>query len=1035
MIILHAGIDNGHFLLWGETPADVPPPRPGRKADAPTPPQPYPFDAGAIRLAMALTEVMPGVPLPGGTGVPPALWVPTNKGRPVPSSGLVADVPVTGEVKVEPWLITALPLTFTVALDLLCLCPGRDTLAQGILIGPTLAYWARVLRFCGALLAREQLVPGLRRTNGHWRAVWQPVIAGADGQRLAKLVKSMPGGCRALTKNHATPPDRPPAELIREFLDRFTDILVRLALHGPASPQSRGGRIHVPSFTTIHDQWLYALNLSQDGVVHGEEAELTTLAEQVRAWQRPIVVGSETAFGLCFRLEEPPPDASEKSPWRVRYLLQARDDPSLFIPVREAWKEKSRVANVFKAKSFNPREYLLTTLGQSASLSPQIERSLKAAEPGEFQCDAQGAYGFLTETAWMLEQAGFAVILPAWWTKKGGKQRLSVQADVKSPPLQAGGGLSLDKIIGFDWKVAIGDDQLSLKELQELARLKSPLVKLRGQWVQVHAEELKTAIALMEKRASGEATLKEVVHMALGAGEGPGGLPFGGVKATGWVADFLAQLEGKASFAELEPDAGFQGTLRPYQVRGFSWLSFLKQWGMGACLADDMGLGKTIQTLVLLQRDWKAEKRPSLLVCPTSVVANWKKEAERFTPDLPVLIHHGGQRTRSAAFAKQVEQYALILTSYSLLHRDRELFEKVKWGSVILDEAQNVKNPQTKQSQAARAIKGDFRIALTGTPVENHVGDLWSILEFLNPGWLGTLADFRKRFFIPIQAEQDADAATRLKRLTAPFILRRLKTDKSIIADLPDKLEMKVFCQLTREQATLYQSVVDDLNQSLESAEGIQRKGIVLATLTKLKQVCNHPAHFLGDNSAIPDRSGKLARLTEMLEEVLEAGEKALVFSQFTEMGEILKRHLQDTFGKEVLFLHGGVPREQRVRMVDRFQSPEATSPRVFLLSLKAGGTGLNLTEAQHVFHFDRWWNPAVENQATDRAFRIGQTKNVQVHKFVCVGTVEEKIDEMIEKKQAVAARVVGTKEDWLTELSNDQLRDLFNLRQEAIGD
>jgi SNF2 family DNA or RNA helicase len=522
--------------------------------------------------------------------------------------------------------------------------------------------------------------------------------------------------------------------------------------------------------------------------------------------------------------------------------------------------------------------------------------------------------------------------------------------------------------------------------------------------------------------------------MALGGGKGPGGLPFGGVRATGWVSEFLAQLEGKEPFTELPPPGEFHGTLRPYQVRGYSWLAFLRRWGLGACLADDMGLGKTIQTLALLQREWHTDPRPCLLICPTSVVANWKKEAERFTPELPVLIHHGGQRARGNAFVKLVEKQALVVSSYSLLFRDRELFEKVEWAGVILDEAQNIKNPQTKQAQAARALPATYRIALTGTPVENHVGDLWSILEFLNPGWLGTQGDFRKRFFVPIQAQQDVEAANRLKRLTGPFILRRVKTDKSIIADLPDKLEMKVYSNLTREQATLYAAVVNDLEEQLRSAEGIQRKGIILATLVKLKQVCNHPLNLLGDNSLIPGRSGKLARLTEMLEEMLDIGEKALVFTQFKEMGDILKRHLQETFGREVLFLHGGVPREQRVRMVDRFQNEE-NGPSIFVLSLKAGGTGLNLTAATHVFHFDRWWNPAVEDQATDRAFRIGQTRGVQVHKFVCVGTVEEKIDDMIERKQKVAATVVSAGEDWLTEMNNDQLRDLFALRQDAIGE
>ncbi len=1032
MIVLHGAAENGQFFLWGETPADLPPARPGRKPKNPEP-QGYPFDAGPAGLAAAFMEALPGQPIPGGGGGASFLWLPTVKGKPIPSSGLIADIPAIGEVALAPWVITAIPLPVPLVIDLLCACIDRETIATGILVGPTLAFWTRALRLAGALVAREHFVPGLRKDGNAWRASWQPVITGTDGSRLARLVRGMPQACRALSRSAETAPSRPAIDVVTSFLSRVSDTLVRHAVAGRIDPSVKGGRIHVQSFSSIHDQWTHALTHG-DGVIHAPEPELAQLAEQVRAWQRPLVVSSETAFQLCFRLEEPPEEAPPEVPWRVCYLLQARDDPSLFIPVADAWKDNGRAASVFQARSFEPREYLLTALGQAAALCRQVEHSLKAPAPWGFRLDAVTAHTFLTNTAWLLEQAGFTVLLPAWWTRKGTKQHLSVQAEVQSPLVQAPSGMSLTQIVRFDWKVALGDDVLTLEELRRLARLKVPLVKVRGQWVQIHGEEIQALLALMEKRASGQATLREVVQMALGAGKAPGGLPFGGVRATGWVGEFLSQLEGKESFADLPPPEEFHGTLRPYQVRGYSWLAFLRRWGLGACLADDMGLGKTIQTLALLQEEWHKNPRPSLLICPTSVVANWKKEAERFTPDLPVMIHHGGHRARGSAFVKTVEKYAVVLSSYSLLHRDREQLENVQWAGVILDEAQNIKNPQTKQAQSARAIPGEYRIALTGTPVENHVGDLWSILEFLNPGWLGTHGDFRKNFFVPIQAQQDAEAAARLKRLTAPFILRRLKTDRSIIADLPDKLEMKVYCNLTREQATLYAAVVDDLNKELESAEGIQRKGVILATLTKLKQVCNHPAHFLGDNSAIPDRSGKLARLTEMLEEVFETGEKALVFSQYTEMGEILKKHLQETFGREVLFVHGGVPREHRTRMVDRFQS-EPDGPRVFVLSLKAGGTGLNLTEATHVFHFDRWWNPAVEDQATDRAFRIGQTQNVQVHKFVCVGTIEEKIDEMIDRKQQVASRVVSAGEAWLTEMSNDQLRDLFALRQEAIGE
>jgi hypothetical protein len=853
----------------------------------------------------------------------------------------------------------------------------------------------------------------------------------------------MPPACRALVTARDAPPEpQPPTlparELLTSFLRGIADALVRAAV-----AEAPSGRRTTPTFASLHDQWAYALR-SADGALVGPDNELAQLAEQVRSWQRPILVSSAAPFQLAFRLEEPHEnkdkrEQGEEGPaidtngtWRVRYLLQARDDPSLLIPVAAAWAPRGKTANVFKARHFQPREYLLTALGQAASLCQPIESSLKSPTPAAFTTGAAGAHAFLSETAWLLEQAGFGVMLPAWWTKRGTQKRLTVQAEVRSPTMTGGGGLSLQQLVQFDWKLAIGDLPLSLEELEALANLKAPLVKVRGQWVQVNADEIRAALELMRKRAEGHATLREVVQMALGSGQAPGGLPFGGVSATGWIAEFLAQLEGKEPFAELPVPPEFHGTLRPYQVRGYSWLAFLRRWGLGACLADDMGLGKTIQALALIERDWPEMQRPTLLICPTSVVGNWKKEAERFTPNLPVLVHHGGQRAKGAAFAKQVERQALVLTSYALLHRDRETFAQAKWAGIILDEAQNVKNPETKQAQVARSLEADFRIALTGTPVENHVGDLWSIFEFLNPGFLGNQADFRRRFFIPIQAQQDEEAGRRLKRLTGPFLLRRLKTDKSIIADLPEKLEMKVFCTLTKEQATLYAAVVDELNKSIEGTEGIQRRGIILSTLMKLKQVCNHPAHFLGDNSPIPDRSGKLARLTEMLEEVLESGERALVFTQFTEMGEIVRRHLQETFGREVLFLHGGVTREHRARMVDRFQN-DPHGPRIFLLSLKAGGTGLNLTAATHVFHFDRWWNPAVENQATDRAFRIGQHLNVQVHKFVCVGTLEEKIDEMIDRKQQVAARVVGSGEAWLTELSNDQLRELFTLRQEAV--
>jgi SNF2 family DNA or RNA helicase len=397
------------------------------------------------------------------------------------------------------------------------------------------------------------------------------------------------------------------------------------------------------------------------------------------------------------------------------------------------------------------------------------------------------------------------------------------------------------------------------------------------------------------------------------------------------------------------------------------------------------------------------------------------------------MLHHGPGRSRGDDFIAEAKQHDLVLTTYALVHRDLETLQRVEWDSVVLDEAQNIKNPEAKQTRAIRGLPAGWRVALSGTPVENRLRELWSIMEFLNPHYLGPEATFHRQFAIPIERYSDEARSATLRRLIQPFVLRRVKTDPNVIQDLPDKVEQKVFCPLTPEQATLYEAVVRDMLTQLEEAEGMQRRGLVLATLMKLKQVCNHPTHFLKDGSPLLRRSGKLNRLEELMEEALAVGDHCLLFTQFTEMGGQLQRHLRELFGVEALFLHGSVPRAKRDQMVERFQ--ESDGAPVLVLSLKAGGVGLNLTRANQVFHFDRWWNPAVENQATDRAYRIGQQRNVLVHKFVCTGTVEERIDALIESKLALAESIVGAGENWITELSQTELRELFTLRREAVAE
>jgi len=469
-----------------------------------------------------------------------------------------------------------------------------------------------------------------------------------------------------------------------------------------------------------------------------------------------------------------------------------------------------------------------------------------------------------------------------------------------------------------------------------------------------------------------------------------------------------------------------------------------------------MGLGKTIQLLALLSNERHAASasgaqpatatrgvnwpEPTLLVVPMSVVSNWIHEAKRFTPDLKVLVHHGLDRMQGERLLRAAMESDMVITTYALAHRDQEQLSGIQWRRVVLDEAQNIKNPGAKQTQAIRNIATGRRIALTGTPVENRLGELWSIMEFLNPGYLDPPGEFRRRFSVPIERYHDKHRAAQLRGLVQPFVLRRLKSDPTVIADLPEKIESREYCFLTPEQASLYQTCVSDMLTVAEQTEGIQRRGIVLAGLIKLKQICNHPAHYLkehGDGDGTPiniARSGKSLRLLEMLREVIEAGDKALVFTQFRQMGHLLASMIRRDLNKDVLFLHGGSTAVQREEMVNRFQKAGLDHP-IFLLSLKAGGLGLNLTAATHVFHFDRWWNPAVESQATDRAYRIGQTRTVHVHKFVVSGTLEERIDQMIEQKTELAENVIGSGERWLTELSTSQLRDMLSLRMDAIGD
>nr|WP_284642870.1 DEAD/DEAH box helicase [Paenibacillus chinjuensis] len=664
------------------------------------------------------------------------------------------------------------------------------------------------------------------------------------------------------------------------------------------------------------------------------------------------------------------------------------------------------------------------------------------------------AWQLLTQGSLRLMEAGYSVFLPAWWERiRRWKPRLKarVRSSVGSGPQSMFG---LTQLMQFDWKIAIGDIELTEAEFRELVEQNRRLVQIGGQWIQLDPAQLAQIQQVMKQVQKKEGlSFRDVLELHL-LGSVEGEEESGFHRALQMEVELNEQLQDMVDLLNhvkrppmIEPPDSFRGTLRPYQLEGISWLLFLRECGLGGCLADDMGLGKTIQMITYLlhlkarqgAEDGIETAAPSLLICPTSVVGNWQKELQRFAPELRVYLHYGPARSKGAAFAESIRGYDLVLTTYTLSHLDEAELTTVAWESICIDEAQNIKNAYTKQASSIRKLTGRHRIALTGTPIENRLTELWSIFDFLNPGYLGTVRDFTHNYVNAIERTQDPELIAKVQRLIRPFLLRRVKKDPSIQLDLPDKYEYKTFVSLTSEQATMYETYIRDMFEKLDTLSVMERRGVILSALTKLKQICNHPSLLHKEPVTAPwqGRSNKVERLLEMVQELRQEGDKCLIFTQFVETGHLLQRILEQELGPQVQFLHGGTPKIARDRMIEQFQSenlPASVQPGIFLLSLKAGGTGLNLTAANHVFHFDRWWNPAVENQATDRAFRIGQTRHVQVHKFVTLGTLEERIDEMIDRKLGLSQQIVGTGEQWITELSTEDLKELFALRTEWVA-
>ncbi|MFT4052422.1 MAG: DEAD/DEAH box helicase [Microbacterium sp.] len=985
-----------------------------------------------------------------------------------------------------PWTVPVVEIAPSVLGDVLgrLIDPTSDeSSGRDVRAAASVRHLMRLARFAEELVERRRVLPAIDADEPLAR--WRAVLRGPDAVAAHALIAAMPPALRAAGSG-----EHRPGDIAEGILDAVADARMRSLLPASLLPARRGRK---PARVPVGEAWLDALvgpdpridadldeisdlrsqlapwagtvreepgparlvlRLSDPGTARGGAPDGEDAAREVSAGAIDAAIDAADDLGAELLVEIPAeagsglhPGAGHTDGWRLEFLLRSSADPSLLVDAGQVWTGDGSLDRWLA----RPREVLLAELARAQRIYPGLEAGLRQAQPTALDLDADGAHAFLSVHAAALAEAGVEVLLPSWWSRRA---RLGLKLSV-TPTEEAvqDSGFSRELLCDFRWELAVGDHGLTHDEIAALAAAKAPLVRLRGEWVAIDQRQLQRGLEFLRREGAGQKTVGEILVLTLSHPDDlelP--LELTGVTADGWLGDLL---NGDAAMEAVAPPDDFAATLRPYQQRGLSWLDFLGRLGLGAVLADDMGLGKTVQ-LLALEATARARatdgadaapdaaaatdaggamppaSRPTLLLCPMSLIGNWQAEAARFAPRLRVLAHHGAGRPRGDDLAAALAGADLVVTTYATALNDIEELAGIEWERIVLDEAQAIKNRLSRTARAVRRLRAGQRIALTGTPVENRLADLWSLMDAVNPGMLGAPELFGTRFATPIERHHDDEAAALLRRITRPYILRRLKTDPAIIDDLPEKIEITQHYRLTVEQASLYQSVVDDMMMRIDASDGIERRGNILAAMTKLKQICNHPAQLLHDGSLIGRRSGKIIRFEEILEEILAEGDRVLCFTQFTEFAEMLVPHLAARFDTDIAYLSGSTARQRRTELVERFQSGDG--PPVFVLSLKAGGTGLNLTAANHVVHLDRWWNPAVENQATDRAFRIGQKRRVQVRKFVGTGTLEERIDQLIEEKKALANLAVGDGESWLTELSTSELRELFALSKDAVG-